>query len=93
VLSVLTLRLKSIYAACGLHTVWNFILYNIMGLNLSGNDIKTSAIFDMRTVGTNILNGGDYGVEASVITAVVLTAALVLMAAAKQKKGGTEYGV
>ncbi len=93
VLSVLTLRLKSIYAACGLHTVWNFILYNIMGLNLSGNDINTSAIFDMRTVGNNILNGGDYGIEASVITAVVLTAALVLMAVTKQKKGGTEYGI
>lgn len=93
ILSFLTLRFKSIYAACGLHTAWNFVLYNILGLNLSGNDTKTSAIFDMRTVGSNIINGGDYGIEASVVTAVVLAAALVLMAAVKQKKGGTEYGV
>ena len=93
ILSLLTLRFKSIYAACGLHTAWNFVLYNILGLNLSGNDTKTSAIFDMRTVGSNIINGGDYGIEASVVTAVVLAAALVLMAAVKQKKGGTQYGV
>ncbi len=93
ILSLLTLRFKCIYAACGLHTAWNFVLYNILGLNLSGNATKTSAIFDMRTVGSNIINGGDYGIEASVVTAVVLAAALVLMAAVKQKKGGTEYGV
>lgn len=93
ILSFLTLRFKSIYAACGLHTAWNFVLYNILGLNLSGNDTKTSAIFDMRTVGSNIINGGDYGIEASVVTAVVLAAALILTLAVKQKKGGTEYGV
>lgn len=93
ILSLLTLRFKSIYAACGLHTAWNFVLYNILGLNLSGNDTKTSAIFNMRTVGSNIINGGDYGIEASVVTAVVLAAALGVMAAVKQKKGGTEYGV
>ena len=93
ILSLLTLRFKSIYAACGLHTAWNFVLYNILGLNLSGNDTKTSAIFDMRTVDSNIINGGDYGIEASVVTAVVLAAALVLTLAVKQKKGGTEYGV
>ena len=93
ILSLLTLRFKSIYAACGLHTAWNFVLYNILGLNLSGNDTKTSAIFNMRMVGSNIINGGDYGIEASVVTAVVLAVALVLMAAVKQKKGGTQYGV
>ncbi len=93
ILSLLTLRFKSIYAACGLHTAWNFVLYNILGLNLSGNDTKTSAIFDMRTVGSNIINGGDYGIEASVVTAAVLTVALILTLAVKQKKGGTQYGV
>ena len=93
ILSLLTLRFKSIYAACGLHTAWNFVLYNILGLNLSGNDTKTSAIFDMRTVGSNIINGGDYGIEASVITAAVLAVALILTFAVKQKKGGTQYGV
>lgn len=76
IFSLITLRFNSIWAACGLHSVWNFILYNVLGLNLSGNDTVTSAVFDMRSTGENILNGGQYGIEASVITAVVLAVAL-----------------
>ena len=77
IFSLLTLRFKSIWAACGLHSIWNFILYNILGLNLSGNDTMTAAIFDIRSVGSNIINGGEYGIEASAVTAVVLTVALL----------------
>ncbi len=58
VFSFLTFSFKSIWAACGFHSIWNFILYNIFGLNLSGNDKMTAAVFDMRSVGSNILNGG-----------------------------------
>lgn len=78
IFSLLTLHLN-IWAACGVHTMWNFVLYNILGLDLSGNDTKTAAVFDMRKVGENILNGGAYGIEASIITAVVLTAAVILI--------------
>ena len=80
--SIITLRFNSIWAACGLHSAWNFILYNVLGLNLSGNDTLTSAVFDMRSVGENILNGGQYGIEASAVTAVVLamvTAVLLII--------------
>ena len=79
IFSLLTIRYNSIWAACGLHSVWNFVLFSILGLNLSGNDTKTAAIFDMRSVGENIFNGGEYGIEASVVTAVVLSAAAVLI--------------
>ena len=79
IFSLLTIRYDSIWAACGLHSVWNFVLFSILGLNLSGNDTKTAAIFDMRSVGENIFNGGEYGIEAGVVTAVVLSAAAVLI--------------
>lgn len=79
IFSLLTIRYDSIWAACGLHSVWNFVLFSILGLNLSGNDTKTAAIFDMRSVGENIFNGGVYGIEASVVTAMVLSAAAVLI--------------
>ena len=42
------------------------------------NKIK-AAVFDMRSVGSNILNGGIYGIEASVVTAVVLAITVVIM--------------
>ena len=84
--SFLTLRFKSIWAACGLHTVWNFILCNILGLNLSGNEEMTAAVFDMRSVGSSVLNGGGYGIEAGVVTSGVLALVLVLCFALSHKK-------
>ena len=70
-----------------------FILYNIFGLNLSGNDEMTAAVFDMRSVGSNILNGGIYGIEASTVTAIVLAATLVIMIVILNRKGRMTDGI
>lgn len=79
IFSLLTLRFKSIWAACGLHSIWNYILYSILGLNLSGIDGRVASVFDMQSVGSNILNGGKYGIEASIITTTVLAVSAVLL--------------
>ena len=79
IFSLLPLRFRSIWAACGLHTVWNFILNSILGLNLSGNDGTVNAVFDMKSVGSGILNGGEYGIEASIVITVVLMISLGLL--------------
>ncbi len=68
---LLTLRFGSIWAACGLHSIWNAILYTILGLNLSGNEGSIAAVFNIKSVGNNILNGGMYGLEASILTVVI----------------------
>lgn len=90
IFSLFTLRFNSIWAACGLHSIWNFILFNILGLNLSGTNETTAAVFDLRSVGENICNGGEYGIEASIITAVVLSAAAALIWYLNGKKTDTE---
>ena len=48
-------------------------------MNLSGNDETVTAVFKMQSVGKNILNGGEYGIEASLITTVVLALAAALI--------------
>lgn len=79
IFSLLTIYFQSIWAACGLHSFWNAILYCILGLNLSGKAETVTAIFNMQSVSNNIWNGGAYGIEASGITTVVLalTAAMI----------------
>lgn len=72
VFSFLTLRTKSIWAACGLHSVWNFCLCCVLGLNLSGSEGASTALIDMRSVGENLLNGGSYGIEASIIADIII---------------------
>ena len=90
IFSLLTLRFNSIWTACGLHTIWNFILFNILGLNLSGKDETTAAIFDIQSVGQNVLNGGDYGIEASIVTAAVLAFAVIMIGYMSRKRIATE---
>ena len=90
IFSLLTVRFKSIWAACGLHSFWNAILYSVLGLNLSGKDETVTAIFDMQSVGKNIWNGGEYGIEASIITAVVLALAAVLLWYMSRKRENIE---
>lgn len=85
IFSLVTIKSGSIWAACGLHAIWNYILYSILGLNLSGIDEKVASVFDMTSVGSNILNGGEYGIEASIMTTVVLTAGMIVLFAISRK--------
>ena len=83
---LLTIHYKSIWAACGLHSFWNAILYSVLGLNLSDNDETATAIFNLQSVGKNILNGGTFGIEASIVTTIVLGLAVVPMLVLTNKK-------
>lgn len=74
-------------------TLITYFGYSILGLNLSGNDEIVSSVFDMRSVGNNVLNGGIYGIEASVITTVVLgTGAAILLARQIKRDRVSEAG-
>lgn len=84
--SLLTIRFNSIWAACGLHSFWNAALYSFLGLNLSGNEKSVTAVLNMQSVGENIWNGGKYGIEASLITTVVLAFAVILLRYTVQKR-------
>lgn len=79
ILSLLILRRSNIWIACGLHSVWNFLLYGVFGLTLSGSESSVSGLLCFQVNGSSILNGGIYGVEASIITTLVLAIALVLI--------------
>lgn len=73
IFSLLVIIRSDIWMACGLHSIWNFVLYGIMGLSLSGSEQKTDSIFQFCIKEPNILNGAEYGIEASIITTGVLS--------------------
>lgn len=95
IFSFLTICFKSIWAACGLHSFWNAILYSVLGLNLSGNGETVTAIFNMQSIGDNIWNGSIYGIEASAATTIVLAfaTALVFVMGRKRAKRNDKYGM
>ena len=73
---VITLKSKNIYGAIGFHFIWNFALFSIIGLNLSGLEI-TNSIFQMEVV-NKFLTGYSYGIESSFITTIILIIILLL---------------
>ena len=85
--SVLTLKRGNIWMACGLHFAWNYVLNNVMGLTVSGCESLSDGPLAFGVNGGNLLNGGAYGIEASILTTVVLTLALAGLFGAKRKKG------
>lgn len=80
IFSMLVLWRANIWIACGLHSVWNFILYVIMGLNLSGSETASRGVMQFSVKDFSVLNGAEYGIEASIITTIVLgIVALILV--------------
>lgn len=72
-----TIKDKNIYNAIGFHFIWNFTLFNIIGLNLSGIEV-TNSLFKFKAINT-FLTGSTYGIESSIITTVILTIVLILI--------------
>ena len=76
--SLLILCRSNIWISCGLHSIWNFVLNGALGLTVSGNETNATGLLCLEVNGSNILNGGVYGVEASIITTVIIGMMVVL---------------
>ncbi len=83
-LIIFILRDKSIWAACGWHTAWNWSMENIYGLKVSGTE-GVGSILNLSTEGPNYITGGDFGPEGSILTTIVLFAGMVTLLILKAK--------
>jgi uncharacterized protein len=70
-LSVAYLRTRALWVCWGWHFAWNASMCVVFGLPVSGIT-EFSPVIQSNTVGPTWITGGDYGPEASVVTAVVL---------------------
>lgn len=87
IFSELVISRSNLWIACGLHSVWNFVLYTVMGLTLSGSEGTLNNVIIFEVKKANVLNGGEYGIEASIITTIVLGIFLfVLLTKSKGRK-------
>ena len=80
---LLTLKEKNIYSSSGFHFIWNFALFNIIGLNLSGLEV-TNSIFKMESI-NKFLTGYSYGIESSFICTIVLSIILIVLLTKKRE--------
>lgn len=68
-----------IWGACAIHSIWNFTQGNIFGISVSGTG-EAASVFHTTAVSDKAwLSGGEFGIEGSILTTVVLTAASVII--------------
>ena len=70
-LSVAYLRTRALWVCWGWHFAWNASMCVLFGLPVSGIT-QFSPVIQSNTVGPMWMTGGDYGPEASAVTAIVI---------------------
>ena len=78
-ISLYVLRTNNLWGACAIHTIWNFVQGNFYGLPVSGinsgSTIFSASLIEKR----DLLNGGAFGLEASLPCAVILCIAIAVL--------------
>ena len=75
--SLYTLKTDSLWQICGLHGAWSFTQASIFGFNLMGSKIIGGSLFNIKAKGFDVISGGAYGVEGSLILTFVLIASVI----------------
>lgn len=74
------LKTDNIWGVAGLHGAWNFTQGNIVGVAVSGQEAGASLLhFEVNTGASDWLSGGAFGIEGSLLTCLVLLAAIVVL--------------
>lgn len=76
---------RSLWFVMGLHVAWNLMQGLVFGIPVSGG--RTVGVLDSSPTGPAWLSGGLFGVEASVVTPVLLGSLAVLLAVALRRRG------
>lgn len=77
----------SLWGVCAFHVVWNWCQGNVAGIQVSGMDIQATLLsLDPEPGTAELLTGGGFGVEGSVITTAVLLISTALAFRAVQKR-------
>jgi len=75
-----TLKEDSLWGICGFHSIWNFVQGSIYGIKVSGMTIPGGSLLTTDPVQTKeFLSGGAFGLEASILTSVVLSIACIYL--------------
>lgn len=66
VFSLAYLKTRALWFPIGMHSAWNFTLGTVVSLPVSG--IETFRLLNVEAVGSPLMTGGKYGLEASLLT-------------------------
>lgn len=82
-----------IWGACAIHSIWNFTQGNVFGIRVSGSGSTDSILSTTASTSHAWLSGGDFGIEGSIITTIVLLAATIAMIMQIKRKSQNTFVV
>ena len=71
-------REGDLWGACAIHSAWNFVQGNILGVQVSGTGTLPTLWQFQPIEGKTLISGGTFGIEASIIVTAVLLATIAI---------------
>jgi membrane protease YdiL (CAAX protease family) len=81
----------SIWGAMGWHAAWNWAQTSFFGVTLSGAFESEHYLMNLRTTGSPLLSGGDFGPEASLFCTGVFLIGLAILAVLSRRSVGKPH--
>lgn len=79
------LYFDSLWQACALHSAWNFVQGNILGFKVSGMNVEP--LLTLNLSGNDLFTGGQFGVEGSIFSTIILMIIITILHKGCVKKG------
>lgn len=77
-MGVYMFRTDDLWGACAIHSSWNFIQGNVLGVSVSGGMVSETVFGTAFVEGRELISGGSFGIEGGICTTIVLLAAVAL---------------
>ena len=85
--AVYMIYFDDIWGGCAIHSIWNFTQGNLYGISVSGSGDSESVFRTSAKSSHTFLTGGDFGIEGSIFTTIVLLSGLAVVAFLIKKNG------
>lgn len=83
--SIYFIRRGSIWGIGAFHSIWNLVQGNFYGIKVSGTPVGNTLFTTQAIAGKSMWNGGDFGMEGSLICTIVLTCGIIFLYTRKNK--------
>lgn len=83
--SIYFIRRGSIWGIGAFHSIWNLVQGNFYGIKVSGTPVGNTLFTTQAIAGKSLWNGGDFGMEGSLICTIVMTCGIIFLYTRKNK--------
>ncbi|WP_028514256.1 CPBP family intramembrane glutamic endopeptidase [Ruminococcus flavefaciens] len=81
---------ENIWGVCAIHSIWNFTQGNFYGISVSGTGANPSVFRTTANNSSVLFTGGEFGIEGSILTTIVLLIATAAVVYGISKKSAAQ---